>query len=453
MENSNNRDQSLQDSFLMAITGESMVVRPFSMHQEKDFLEMIDILRKADLSFTHLEMLLHNHDGYPGKADWFGGFFAAEPQIAEELVWSGIDLVSCAHNHCWDYAEDGVLSTIENLDIVGLVNAGMGRDLEEAREPAYIETNKGRVALISLSSGHKPHEGASLAKGPIRGRPGCNYLRFSTKYVVKPELVEKLKQTKTNLKLPTPREITMGLVKVNEGDVYFLRNTFTPGEEPDIITSPHKGDLRAIIRTVKEAKKQADIVLVSHHYHAPTIDKDLPPTFVPVFAKACIDAGADVYIGTGAHRILGIEIYKDKPIFYSMGNFFAQSEFLKRVPPEGYEQYAFDPEQLQTFTPADYHDARIGILPRPGPDWWSSYLAQLVFSEGKLTELKIHPLTLGREGVMCEIVKRPTGARTDGRPMLAKRENGNMIMDILNKLSSKYGTQIDYKDEVGVIKL
>ena len=37
--------------------------------------------------------------------------------------------------------------------------------------------------------------------------------------------------------------------------------------------------------------------------------------------------------------------------------------------------------------------------------------------------------------------------------MLAKGENGAMIMGILKKLSSMYGTEIDYKDEVGLIKL
>jgi poly-gamma-glutamate synthesis protein (capsule biosynthesis protein) len=436
----------------MAITGESMVVRPFSMHGEDEFLEMIDILRGADLSFAHLEMLLHYYEGYPGKAEWFGGFFAADPIIADELLWSGFDIISCAHNHCWDYGEDGILSTIESLDEVGLVNAGLGRDLEEAGEPAYLETHKGRVALISLSSGHKPHEGASYAKGPIRGRPGCNYLRFATTYVVDPDLVETLKKTNSKLNLSIPREVQMGLVNVDESEAYFLGNKYASGDMPTIITTPHEKDLEAIIRSVKDAKRQADVVLVSHHYHAPTINKDMPPTFVPVFAKACIDAGADAYIGTGPHRILGIEIYKDRPIFYSIGNFFAQSEYLRRVPPEAYERYAFDTNRLRELRPADYHDARIGILPRPGPDWWSSYLAQMVLSDGRLTELKVHPLTLGREGEMCEIVVRPTGARTDGRPMLAKGENASRIMDILRNLSSQYGTEIEYEDGVGIIK-
>jgi len=66
----------------------------------------------------------------------------------------------------------------------GLVHAGTGRDLEEAREPGYVETKNGRVALISVSSGNKSHGWAGLPKAGLRGRPGVNPLRVSMKYMV-----------------------------------------------------------------------------------------------------------------------------------------------------------------------------------------------------------------------------------------------------------------------------
>jgi len=441
-----------KDILTLAITGECMATRPFSMYNEDEFLEMIGILREADVAFTHFEMLIHNFNSYPGKADFYGGYFGAEPIIAEEIKWAGINIVSCAHNHCKDYGNTGLFSTINNLNRLGIINSGMGSDLEEAREPAYLDTNKGRVALISVSSGHQPHERASYAKGSTRGRPGCNYLRFSTKYVIDSSLLMALNEIGSKLGFRTREHLA-------EGEVYFLGRIFAPGEKYSINTFTHKGDLEGNIRSIKDAKRQADLVLVSHHYHAPTINRDIPPTFVEQFAKDCIDAGADVYIGTGPHRILGIEIYKDKPILYSIGNFFAQSQFLKRVPPESFEFFFeragidYNSDQLLKLTPADYHDARIGILPLPGPQWWSSILTQLNIIKGRLTEIKIYPLTLGREGEKGEIVSRQTGTRTEGRPLLAKGDTNKRILNRLMKLSAIYSTYIEFINDVGIIRL
>nr|WP_318528309.1 CapA family protein [Mesorhizobium sp. ZC-5] len=47
-----------------------------------------------------------------------------------------------------------------------------------------------------------------------------------------------------------------------------------------------------------------------------------PPDYQQSFARKMIDAGADAYVGHGPHLPRGIEIYKGRPIFYSLGNFF-----------------------------------------------------------------------------------------------------------------------------------
>ena len=52
----------------------------------------------------------------------------------------------------------------------------------------------------------------------------------------------------------------------------------------------------------------------------------MPADFIPIFARAVIDAGADVFVGHGPHVLRGIEIYKGKPIFYSLSNFIFQNE-------------------------------------------------------------------------------------------------------------------------------
>jgi poly-gamma-glutamate synthesis protein (capsule biosynthesis protein) len=69
---------------------------------------------------------------------------------------------------------------------------------------------------------------------------------------------------------------------------------------------------------VAMAKKEADFVIVSMHAgteytHDPDIDQ-------VEFAHSALDAGADMVYGHHPHVVQGIEVYKNKPIFYSLGN-------------------------------------------------------------------------------------------------------------------------------------
>ena len=62
---------------------------------------------------------------------------------------------------------------------------------------------------------------------------------------------------------------------------------------------------------IREAGKQADVVLVSIHAHETDAgDTKVPAMFLETFARRCVDAGADVIIGHGPHELRGIEIYK-----------------------------------------------------------------------------------------------------------------------------------------------
>jgi len=61
---------------------------------------------------------------------------------------------------------------------------------------------------------------------------------------------------------------------------------------------------------------------------------------VVTYAHAAIDAGADIFIVHGPHNIRGIEIYKGKPIIYSLGNFIFDGEAgIPYAPSEIYERY------------------------------------------------------------------------------------------------------------------
>ena len=78
-------------------------------------------------------------------------------------------------------------------------------------------------------------------------------------------------------------------------------------------------DIESMVEAVKQAKQQADLVIVSIHSGDEYAEK---PNQVQInFARAAIDAGAELVIGHHPHVIQEVEKYKGKYIFYSLGNF------------------------------------------------------------------------------------------------------------------------------------
>jgi poly-gamma-glutamate capsule biosynthesis protein CapA/YwtB (metallophosphatase superfamily) len=79
------------------------------------------------------------------------------------------------------------------------------------------------------------------------------------------------------------------------------------------------GDGSAVIAAINAAKKKADYVIVSFHWG---IEYDSKAAgYQRSLAHKCIDAGADLILGSHPHVLQGIEVYKDKLIAYSLGDF------------------------------------------------------------------------------------------------------------------------------------
>ena len=96
--------------FSMALTGDSIITRRLSVYREPEFLQLMEIMRDADVAFTNLEMLFHNYEPYP-MAQSGGTYMRGDPLLAKELAWAGIDMVSRANNHTGDYGVLGMQLT------------------------------------------------------------------------------------------------------------------------------------------------------------------------------------------------------------------------------------------------------------------------------------------------------------------------------------------------------
>jgi hypothetical protein len=78
-------------------------------------------------------------------------------------------------------------------------------------------------------------------------------------------------------------------------------------------------DFDAMLAAVRAAKARADLVAVDIHWG---VELDTTPRdFQVTQAHRMIDAGADVFFGGHSHRLQPLEVYRGRPIFYSLGNF------------------------------------------------------------------------------------------------------------------------------------
>ena len=304
----------------LAATGDSIITRRIAVYDDEPFTRLIDIIRNADVAFTNLECQLFRFSefkGYP-QAENGGGYELGPPEAAADLKWAGFDIVNRANNHTTDYGVEGMFETSKALDAVGLIHAGVGRNAGEASRASYLDTNKGRVALIGLATTFSPMERAGEARQDIQGRPGLNGLRVDRTFQLAPQDMTALRRIVRGLGGTTPDS--------DSDPIRFRGLTFAPGATTTVIEKVNPRDEERILRNIRSASRQADYVIVTSHSHEAGPTPDDPPPFLVEFIKKCIDAGATTYIVHGPHRLRGIEIYKGRPIFYSLADFIFQYE-------------------------------------------------------------------------------------------------------------------------------
>jgi poly-gamma-glutamate capsule biosynthesis protein CapA/YwtB (metallophosphatase superfamily) len=425
--------------FSFALTGDSIITRKLSVYGEPAFTRIIDLVRGADVAFTNLEMLFHDYEPYAMNESG-GTYMRAEPALVKELVWAGFDMVSRANNHAGDYGVLGMNLTTKYVAEAGLVQAGVGQSLAEAREARFLETPKGRVALISVASTFTDHSRAGTTRGDMPARPGLNPLRYTTITTVTPERMATLRDMANEIS-GRPRETSPRPVAIGDTFTFFGRR-FTAGAQPGVRTEPNAEDLKEIAAVVRSASGLADYTIVTIHSHESGRDRTLPADFLITFARAMVDAGADLFVGHGPHVLRGIELYKGKPIFYSLGDFIFENETLLRLPADNYETYALGSgAHVNDFNDARYDHDKSGF---PADRLiWEAVVAAPKFRGDQLVELALHPITLG--------FGKARSVR--GRPQFAEGELGQKILGDVVKLSDAMGTKITVRNGIGYVTL
>ena len=430
-------------SATMTLTGDSLITRRLKPYREPNYLSMLSIIRDSDISFTNLEGLLTDYEGYPAAASG-GTYVVGKPEIADDLKWAGFNLFARANNHSMDWLSGGLLSTSKHLDARDMVHAGVGPNLGVARSPAYLDTPAGRAALISASSTFPPGAQAGIQRPDLPGRPGLNPLRHSRWFEVPSKDLDSLRRISEGLGFEDLKRRFKGMMGSEKEEFFKLGDLqFQASDCHRMRTRPDPSDLEGNLKAIAGAARQADWVLFSLHSHESELKSNRTPAeFTRQFAREAIEAGADVVAGHGPHHLRGIEIHQGRPIFYSLGNFIFQNETIDRLPQDIYDRYGLSLESR----PDELYDCRTDNDARGFPAdemYWRSVIAELTFEQRQLTRAVLHPVTLGWK----------LGRTRRGRPVLALGDEARDIIDEIAELSRPFGVEIAWNEELGGAEL
>ena len=258
----------------------------------RNWLEKVaPVLQAGDFTMGNLEgAICQSISATESKSGTGAGIIMMSSEAADVLKKAGFHMLALANNHTMDYGSEGMVQTLDNLDRVGIAHAGGGRNLEEARKPALLERDGVTLAMLSYSSVFVP---GVFPAG--EDKPGMATVTIHTSYEIPGNIL------------------------------------YAPGAPPRIITTPKREDREKMEKEVRQAKSEADVVVVNWHWgltryansHASGLPMEDSLFYVLNYqedmGRAAIDAGADLIIGHHPHRLQGIDIYKGKVICYSLG--------------------------------------------------------------------------------------------------------------------------------------
>lgn len=410
-------------------------VHPMNRATDPAFAEVAELFRKADVGFVNQENAvfdLNRFSGYP-SAENGGGYPLRYASHAAELKDMGASLVSVANNHPTDWGAEGLVSTLRNLADAGVVAGGAGLSDASARAPVFQITPKGAIALVATASTFPPTAvaGPALERHATtsKPRPGISPLHVRKVRVVPPELYRAV------LEAAGPTALRDG-PDIRVGDQLFRQ-----GETLESIWEMKPSDKDALLNSVVEARKRADVVLFSIHAHETAGEEEGPAiAYHPVFLQhaneaaspndprpasfqielfhAVIDRGASAVARHGPHIIGGIEIYKGMPIFYGLGSLFLDF---------GGERVLDTPSGEKIHVP---------------DSWFDSFVPVVTYGGGKAKTITLHPVA----------IEPGAGARS-GSPSLARGARAQAILKQLQSLSAPFGTRIKIVGDVGIIEV
>lgn len=448
------RNADVEDGFCVVAVGDIIITHAIRAKLARKSPELLDILRRGDVVVGNYEgsaIDLRTYDGHPEAQSGFA-WLISDADAPADLAALGFNLMARANNHALDWGAAGLRMTDRLLDEAGIAHAGTGASLSAARAPAFLDTARARVSLIAYATTFEANAPANDGLGVVPPRPGLNPLRTTAHRLVSAEDFAVLKRL--NAHEPFQDHYLLKAL-YGEHSLHLgmaLHYRIDPNAAPGSLRIHYECDKRdqaGIVHNLRQAKQTSDFAIVAQHTHEPDNFTTEVPNYLPTLARQLVDEGADMLCGHGPHQLRGIEIYRGKPLLYSLGNFCFMDNSQQVVARDEWEEPEWAAAEAiagprgitdpRVSTPAEFLEWKrvVGIFSEP--IWFESVVAECRFkADGTLRELLLHPIELGFAGRDAE----------RGIPRLAfdtadNRQQARRILERLRELSVEFGTLIE----------
>ncbi|MDX1063401.1 capsule biosynthesis protein CapA [Sinorhizobium medicae] len=407
----------MNDRFTLALTGQSLIKHDIRDIRTPAFQDVQSLLRQADLSFTNFEgTILGTHGGWPLKGSFFG---CSDPAVLDALGAIGFQALSLSNNHAFDLGPSGVLSTLEEVEKRGFLHAGLGRNAREVSRASIATINQRRIALVAMDGGPGPDfMYAADADENRPERPGVNRLRLSQLLEVDDLAFEQIRAVRdkigyTAIDLANDSQPDDPPRLDPQAEVAIARCVFKRSDRYGRGVRIDEVDMARNLAAIASAARDSALVIAYLHHHHWASDWYQLPEWVSGVAKRCIDAGASMFVSHGAPVLQPVEIYRGRPIFYSLGNFIFHVRSEK-----------------STWTAAEVWESVVGVC---------SFA-----SDNSLIDISFHPVVIGGEdGLEDGVLERRLV------PQLVTGDSAVRILGRLQEQSARLGAHIEISGNVG----
>ena len=310
------------------------VVRNLSLPPRTIWGDVLSLLLATDVRLGNLECVISDK-GEKWNPLFKPFHFRASPRAIEILQSASFDCVTLANNHALDFGPQALLDCLDRLNQAAIPYTGAGSTLNEARTPAFLKMSNKKFAVLAVTD-NEPKWEATPSK------PGINYVAHNDNGLLSPYL-------------------------------------------------------ESMTEAVKEAKRQAQFVIVSAHIGP---NWGAPSESIETLAHQLLDLGVDVYWGHSNHTPQGIEIVGKKVILYSTGDFV--------------DDYAVDPMERNDL----------------------SFLFIIELDFRRIQRIQLHPIRIENFQV-----RQARGAEIE------------FLQKSMKTKCAAFGSEIEFKKEVGIIRV
>ncbi len=237
----------------------------------------------ADITVMNLETpLTYSTTMHPTKSV----AFKSDPPTVACLTAGGVDIVSLANNHSYDYMDSGLAETQQTLDNAGILYSGAGMNSQEAYRPAFINKSGINFAFLRSCDRTGQYNNAQPYLNSGYDKPG---FAMMTPYYVSQQIQE------------VENFADLKIVEIHCGSEY----STAPGSGYDRFSYEYPG-----ADYIDDNEDEVFLPL-----------SDIPQMWDLDYRHAAIDNGADLVVCHHPHIIQGLEVYNNKLIAHSIGNF------------------------------------------------------------------------------------------------------------------------------------